>query len=57
MNMFSALARGYRNQLATRPVPTKIVTSGILFGLGDVIAQKFTGYHDMIRMRSDDSQY
>jgi hypothetical protein len=38
----AALWRWYVTKLSTNPLPTKIVSSGIVVGAGDVIAQLLT---------------
>eukprot|EP00164_Ancoracysta_twista_P010939 GFYU01016673.1.p1 GENE.GFYU01016673.1~~GFYU01016673.1.p1 ORF type:complete len:190 (+),score=45.79 GFYU01016673.1:141-710(+) len=41
-----AIARVYSNMLERRPLITKGITSGLLFGMGDSIAQKIDGTLD-----------
>ncbi|CAA6665978.1 unnamed protein product [Spirodela intermedia] len=47
------LWKWYQRCLTVHPVKTQIVSSGILWGLGDVAAQRVT--HSTLRKQSDDS--
>lgn len=44
--------RGYEHSLRTRPLQTQMVTSTILWGLGDLFAQRIDGKHNHDKLRT-----